>query len=65
MTSEAQTQTLNCFHLYAVHDRVDVSQPPDNPCLLDVVCVNIDEILPSNDVQVIKDNFAVLICHVL
>lgn len=66
MTSEAQTQTLNYFHLYAVRDRVDVSQKPDNPSLPDVACINIDEILPSsNDVQVMKDNFAVLICHVI
>lgn len=58
MHTDSQTQSMHYFHMYAVRDRVDVSQVSDNASLPDVSSADLNLILPSTeDKQSIRDNF--------
>ena len=60
MTIDAQASTLHYFNMYAVCDRLDASQLPDNPTLPDVSTIKVEQILPTD-----HSNFAILVCCVL
>ena len=60
ITIDAQASTLHYFNMYAVCDRLDASQLPDNPTLPDVSTIKVEQILPTD-----HSNFAILVCCVL
>ena len=66
MTMDAQASTLHYFNMYAVRDRLDASQLPDDPSLPDVSTIKVEQILPTEaDHNVMHSNFAILVCRVL
>lgn len=65
MRVDAQASTLHYFNMYAVRDRLDTSQLPDNPSLPDASIVQVEQILPTEaDYDVLYSNF-ILVCRVL
>ena len=66
MRIDSQTKSLHYFHMYAVRDRVNVSQLSDSASLPDVSSVDLSLILPSvQDQQGLKKTFALLIARTL
>ena len=61
-TSQRHADSLHFVHMYAVHDRINVSSFSDVSQLPDISSVNVEDVLPSNhDLKVLKDNITVLI----
>ena len=66
---DQKTQSLHFFHYYAVQDRIDLSNVPDepNPCLQKAVSdLDVATLLPSDsDHQAMIYNFGILVSRVL
>ncbi len=66
MRIDAQASTLHYFNVYALADRVDVSDLPDEPSLPDLSSINVMDVLPSrDDHRVLLSNIGVLIGRVI
>ena len=63
-TIEAQPQSLHCVQVYAVKDRIDLTQLSKKTALSPGR--SIYDLLPStSDYQKVKDNFTILVAHIL
>jgi len=60
-TSQRHADSLHFVHMYAVHDRINVSNFSDVSQVPDVSSVNAKDALPSN--QDLEDNITVLACR--
>ena len=66
MRLDNQTQSLHYFHMYGVHDRINLAQETDNPSLAEVAFSDLKAILPtSEDQESLRKNFSFLIACVL
>lgn len=62
MTMEYQTRSLHYFHIYAVKDRINLSNQSDSPPVPNPDNLHLEELLPScDDEQMMNRNFATLI----
>ena len=63
-TSQRHADSLHFVHMYAVRDRINVSNFSDVSQVPDVSSVNVKDVLPSNqDLEALKDNITVLVCR--
>ncbi len=66
MRIDAQASMLHYFNMYAVRDRLDVSDLPDDAALPDLSSVRVEKVLPdSEDHTALRSNFTVLVGRVL
>ncbi len=62
MTCDTQHQSIHFFHQYAVLDRVDCSQVPDDHPVGDLSSLPLFSFLPSpEDSKCLRDNYATLL----
>ena len=61
-----KTQSLHYFNVYAIKDRVDLSQLSDVPPTVDIEAITMDTVLPTpEDLDQLLTNFAVLAGRIL
>ena len=66
MCSGYQTCSLHYLYLYAVKDRIDLSQREDQPSVPDLACINVEVLLPSNDdSQILRETMSISVAHIL
>lgn len=66
MRTDHQGKSLHYFHTYAVRDHVDLSDVSDVPMSPDLSTINLFDLLPTSaDHEVLLQNFALLMAHVL
>ena len=66
MRCDKQTSSLHYFHVYAVSDRVDVSQSSNQISMIDSNSIDFNALLPSvEDVNNLKANLGILVSRVL
>ena len=63
-TSQRHADSFHFVQMYAVRDRIDVSNFSDVSRLPDISSVKVENVLPSNhDLEALKDNITVLVCR--
>ena len=63
-TSQRHADSLHFVHMYAVRDRINISNFSDVSQIPDVSSLNVNDVLPSNqDLEALKDNITVLVCR--
>lgn len=66
LRSDHQTKSLHYFHVYAIRDRVDLTDLPDKPQLPDPDDTKLESLLPTeDDYTALKRNFAILAARAL
>ena len=66
MRLDNQTKSLHYFHVYAVRDRIDLSDYDDTLPSPDISSICIDQLLPSDDDNTnLRANYSILIARVL
>lgn len=66
MRLDNQTKSLHYFHVYAVRDRIDLSDYDDTLPSPDISSISIDKLLPSDDDNTnLRANYSILIARVL